>query len=216
MSPLRALHSFTNLLRSKSRQRKLKGYESIDGWLTPAEASGLFEIAQTTSRASERDPIVLEIGSWKGKSTFCLAQGLRAGEIHCIDPFNADGEPESKAIYERRQGHNQLLDQFKQNLSSVPPGVRIQIHQGYSHQFTQQFPSLDLLFIDGDHSIKGCRYDFENYAGHLCPGGILAFHDYDPGRKELGPTWVIENLVHRDPSYSPLLCRDSLCAFRKR
>jgi hypothetical protein len=207
---------FSSRLKSKYRLRKVRGYEDIDGWLTPAEASGLFEIAHLTSQSHPQDAEVLEIGSWKGKSTFCLARGLRQGTIHCVDPFNADGEPESKVIYERRQGNNHLLDQFQRNLSSVPKSVRIQIHQGYSHQFTHQFPRLQLLFIDGDHSIAGCRYDFENYAGRLVPGGILAFHDYDPERKDLGPTWVIENLVHKDPSYSTLLRRDSLCAFQKK
>jgi predicted O-methyltransferase YrrM len=37
--------------------------------------------------------------------------------------------------------------------------------------------TVDLLFIDGDHSYGGVRADFENYAPLVRPGGLIAFHD---------------------------------------
>jgi len=37
--------------------------------------------------------------------------------------------------------------------------------------------SVDLLFLDGDHSYEGVRSDFENYAPLVRPGGLIAFHD---------------------------------------
>ena len=37
--------------------------------------------------------------------------------------------------------------------------------------------SLDLLFIDGDHSYEGVRDDFRGYRGLVAPGGLIAFHD---------------------------------------
>jgi predicted O-methyltransferase YrrM len=39
--------------------------------------------------------------------------------------------------------------------------------------------SVDLLFIDGDHSYDGVRADFEDYAPLVRPGGLIAFHDVD-------------------------------------
>lgn len=36
---------------------------------------------------------------------------------------------------------------------------------------------LDLLFIDGDHSYKGVKRDFELYSDLVRPGGVIAFHD---------------------------------------
>lgn len=45
---------------------------------------------------------------------------------------------------------------------------------------------LDLLFIDGDHSFEGVRSDYELYAGFVKPGGIIAFHDIQPGCEDLG------------------------------
>jgi predicted O-methyltransferase YrrM len=36
---------------------------------------------------------------------------------------------------------------------------------------------IDLLFIDGDHSYKGVRLDYEMYSPLMSRGGIIAFHD---------------------------------------
>lgn len=39
--------------------------------------------------------------------------------------------------------------------------------------------SVDLLFVDGDHSYDGVRADFESYATLVRPGGLIAFHDVE-------------------------------------
>lgn len=194
-----------------SRKNLLASYSAIDGWLTPAEAHGLFEIAGLL----KKNAVVLEIGSWKGKSTFCIAQGLKHGIINCIDPFNAAGEEGSKEIYEKTKGEKTLLEQFKTNLIKIPSSVKIKTFQGYSHEFVGNINNIDFLFIDGDHSIEGCRYDFENYENEINIGGYLAFHDYDATRPELGPTWVIDNLVKKNPSYRVYKSFDSLTVFKK-
>ncbi len=46
---------------------------------------------------------------------------------------------------------------------------------------------LDLLFIDGGHTFESVRSDYELYSGFVRPGGVIAFHDIQPGyEKELG------------------------------
>jgi predicted O-methyltransferase YrrM len=37
--------------------------------------------------------------------------------------------------------------------------------------------SIDVLFIDGDHSLAGVSRDFRLYAPLVCDGGLVAFHD---------------------------------------
>jgi predicted O-methyltransferase YrrM len=39
--------------------------------------------------------------------------------------------------------------------------------------------SLDLVFIDADHSESAVKADIENWLPKVRPGGILAGHDYD-------------------------------------
>ena len=50
-------------------------------------------------------------------------------------------------------------------------------------QITQ---SLDVLFIDGDHTYAGVKLDFLSYPPLVRPGGIIAFHDIAEHRKETG------------------------------
>lgn len=40
---------------------------------------------------------------------------------------------------------------------------------------------LDFLFIDGDHTYEGVKKDFEMYGSLVRKGGIIAFHDINPG-----------------------------------
>jgi len=49
--------------------------------------------------------------------------------------------------------------------------------------------SFDMVFIDGDHSYEGARYDIEHSLPLLRPGGILVLHDYDR-ESRLGPEYA--------------------------
>jgi predicted O-methyltransferase YrrM len=46
--------------------------------------------------------------------------------------------------------------------------------------------SLDVLFIDGDHTYEGVKHDFVSYAPLVHPGGIVAFHDIAEHREQAG------------------------------
>src|SRR5207237_834975 len=58
--------------------------------------------------------------------------------------------------------------------------------------------SVDLVFIDGDHSAAGCREDWEVWHRHVAPGGAVAFHDARKGRAggagHPGPTSVVDEV----------------------
>jgi hypothetical protein len=45
------------------------------------------------------------------------------------------------------------------------------------HNEEHIFPRIDFAFIDGDHSYRGCRKDFETIYPLLGDDGIIAFHD---------------------------------------
>ncbi|MBW3671265.1 MAG: class I SAM-dependent methyltransferase, partial [Acidobacteria bacterium] len=62
---------------------------------------------------------------------------------------------------------------------------------------------IDLLFIDGDHSTKGCRRDWDLFHPHVTAGGRVAFHDarldQPDGRGLAGPTEVVDTLFRAGP-----------------
>lgn len=170
----------------------LADYATIEGWLTGDQAFALHQLAASLPAGST----VVEIGCWKGRSTYCLARGLRRGRVVVIDPFDASGDPESAPGYAELHGPQPLYDQFLANMQRTGVADRIDARRGRSRDFVGALPAgYRLLFVDGDHSLAGCRFDFENFGPGLARGGYLCLHDYDPARPEFGPTWVVDQLV---------------------
>jgi predicted O-methyltransferase YrrM len=135
----------------------------------------LQEVDQIQPRA------MLEIGTANGGSLFALAQ-LCAPDAHIISVDLPHGQfgggyPKWKLpLYE----------------SFTKPGQRLDLLRGDSHDASVVEHvrsllggrSLDLLFIDGDHSYDGVRRDFDSYQPLVRPGGLIAFHDISPARPE--------------------------------
>jgi len=61
---------------------------------------------------------------------------------------------------------------------------------------------IDLLFIDGDHSYEGVRFDWETFSRYLTDFSITVFHDttyelrtdYDSASCKLGVARLVEEL----------------------
>lgn len=199
-----------NLLVAKTMP-SIEKYEGIDGFLFPEEAVALYHLASLLPKNST----IVEIGSWKGKSTYCLAKGLKTGKVFAIDPFDASGDDSSMEIYNQMKGEIPLIQQFEEKMTQLDVIDKIETLAGFSHQFVNKFKQIDLLFIDGDHSIKGCQYDFDHYSPLIPSGGYIALHDYSPLRKDLGPTWVIENKIIPSKEYKFIDLFNSLWIGRK-
>jgi len=58
---------------------------------------------------------------------------------------------------------------------------RATILRGRSHIVAKEIPdnSVDMAYIDGDHSYEGVCRDIRAYLPKLKTGGIMAFHDYE-------------------------------------
>jgi hypothetical protein len=189
----------------------IRQYRSIEGWFTWKEALCLHALAKRLPAGST----VVEIGSWKGRSTYCLGRGLVDGTVYAIDPFDASGEPGSAETYDEAAGSTDLHDGFCRRMSGLGVADKVKATRGFSSEFVGRFERIDLLFIDGDHSIEGCLFDYENYAPKIPPGGYIAFHDYSSIRKDLGPTHVIEKVLLPSGNYEFIGLFGSLWAARK-
>lgn len=161
---------------------------SVEGWLTVEEGELLYRLA----RACAGRGAIVEIGSFKGKSTIWLAKGALAGaraKVVAIDPHTGSEE--------HRRGDHALwtYDDFLANLrragveEAVIPLVTTSAEAANS--FDQP---VELLFIDGDHSYKMVRQDFDLWFPRLLEGGYLLMHDtirWD------GPRRVARECVYR-------------------
>lgn len=195
---------------------EILGYLDIDGWLTFREARGLYETAKALP---EHRPVVVEIGSWQGKSSLVLAKGLaqkRSPVLYCIDPFNASGDAASRELYAEQEPREPelLLDRFVANMTSNGVWAMVVLKQGMSHTIVGDFSdAIDLLFIDGDHDYEGVLRDFNEWSPFVKAGGLIAFHDVGIFA---GVTRAVEEHVLKRGLYEETRRADSLLVVAKR
>jgi Methyltransferase domain len=61
----------------------------------------------------------------------------------------------------------------------IPRFIKDTSKNAYYNFFVPQNITIDMLFIDGDHSYEGVKLDFELYSKLLSPKGIILIHDTD-------------------------------------
>ena len=149
-----------------ARERARAAAASIDGWLSEAQGEALFDHA---ARCSGRGAIV-EIGSWKGRSTVWLASGARhAGQrVFAVDPHvNSREDPAART-----------LDEFTANLRRAGvDDVVMPLVMTSGEAARAVAGDVELLFIDGDHSDEGADHDASVWIPRIVLGGVLLMHD---------------------------------------
>lgn len=146
--------------------------ETVEGFLSPNEMRFLALLAAYPTA----DGDVLEIGSFKGKSTVILAKAAQlAGDakIYAVDPLTAPSETDPDL-----RGDESSLKDFQANIERHNVADKIEFHQTFSHKLAETWTRpLRFLWIDGDHTYKGTKLDFDGFAPYLSDGAIVAIHD---------------------------------------
>lgn len=130
------------------------------GWLSAAEGQALAALAAGQT--------VLEIGSYCGRSTICLAQTARV--VYALDWHQ--GDPGS--------GYRRTLTEFLDNIRRAGVENRIVPLVGRVEQLAGVLGTdwADLAFVDGAHDYASAVRDARLALSCLKPGGTLALHDY--------------------------------------
>jgi predicted O-methyltransferase YrrM len=171
-------------LGTLKRRGPIRRVMAVEGMIVEAEAAELMRLAAEVPA----DSCIVEVGSYRGRSTTALALGSRGAPVYAIEPHEAFagvyggefGPADRRAFFENLLKAGVVERVRLVNLSSEV------VSQGWSRP-------IGLLWIDGDHSLKGARRDYDAWRPFLRPGSVLAFHDaLDP---EGGPAQLIETLL---------------------
>lgn len=143
----------------------------IGGWLTETEGIFLYQAAKTVSQRG----VIVEIGSWKGKSTICLGKGGQDGnkvKIYAIDPHV--GSPEHHKMF----GKVNTYQEFVQNIKNAGIEQNVKPIRKTSENAVKNFHELiELLFVDGAHEFKLVQFDIKSWFPKVRDGGVIAIHD---------------------------------------
>lgn len=181
--------------------------DSVEGWLAEGQERWFFEAAYSLPDATT----IVEIGSFKGRSTCALASGCRGTRkrVFAIDPF--DGGPGW------RGQETAFFREFSDNVKRCGVSRYVEPIKALSTEAGRTWNRpISLLFIDGSHEYDAVKADFEIFFPHVLPGGIVAFHDVSedwPGplrlwretaRDMLAETGYCKNLAYgRKPGNAP-------------
>jgi predicted O-methyltransferase YrrM len=118
----------------------------------------------------------VEIGAYAGGSSCLMLQRLNTTviSIDLGEPIpkvqvleNVINYKNNNNYYKYIQGNSQIIEAKNQVIEALNNSRAI----GYSNK-------IDLLFIDGDHSLNGVLADFNMYSDLVSIGGYIVFDDY--------------------------------------
>ena len=191
--------SLTPLKLDNAFEQELTVAKQIDGCLFPDEEAFLAQLAkQCTGKG-----VIVELGSYLGRSTTSLAIGSRLGsnvKVYTFDSYEGDSAMETNP---------NMFDIMKGNL--VKGGVVDQVIAtlGKTHLPPDSFNKpVELLFVDADHEFKATKRDYDAWESKVIVGGKIAFHDtYDivqGGVRFVGPLKVIGECCYDNPGFKLL------------
>jgi predicted O-methyltransferase YrrM len=166
---------------SLPRRRYEGRVKGIDGFFSEDEGKWYARFAREL-----RGGTLVEIGSWKGRSTsfiapICAANGTR---LVCVDHYRGSTDD----LAPRYAGELERVDVeaiFRANMAAL--GATVELLVETSRDAAERFPraSVDRVFLDGSHDAASVTEDLGLWFDRVRDGGVLAGHDYDPKHVEL-------------------------------
>lgn len=139
---------------------------AVEGWMPQEELAFLFAIALSLPAGAQ----LLEVGSWKGRSTLAFCAGLRGrGRVTAVDSFRGDAETGEAVDVESA---------FRTNTDAYRDMLDVIVSE--SLEAAKQFRdgTFDCVFIDAAHDYRNVQSDIRAWAPKVKPGGLLCGHDY--------------------------------------
>lgn len=138
----------------------------------------LREDIELLCRLSDGKELVVDLGTCAGMSAWILAH--HAKRVVTVDLFedfhrieNEGSRDHYRYVFEKNPHHYETV----KHVLAQFPNVDVVKDFTHEHAKTQNDNSVDLVFVDGDHSFGGVERDFNAWLPKVKVGGVIAFHD---------------------------------------
>ncbi|MDP9610442.1 putative O-methyltransferase YrrM [Streptomyces demainii] len=165
----------------------LDAFEEAKGFMPLDEGLALYAAAAEAA-AGLGLPLV-EVGTYCGRSTILLADAARAAGTVAVTVDHHRGSEEQQPGWEYHDpevvdpeiGRMDTLPTFRRTLHRAGLEDHVIAVVGRSPQVAAVWGRpVGLVFIDGGHTDEHASADYEGWAPHLAPGGLLVIHDVFP------------------------------------
>ncbi len=172
---------------ARPRPEVLAAFEDATGFMPADEGLALYSAAVTAARRTGRP--VLEIGTYCGRSAILLAEAARETGTVALTVDHHRGSEEQQPGWEYHDptlvdpevGRMDTLPRFRRTLHAAGLEEHVVALVGRSPQIAAVWGGpLALVFIDGGHTDEHATADYEGWATHLAPEGLLVVHDVFP------------------------------------
>ncbi len=141
-------------------------YPPIDGWMVLPEIQWLYHQAK-------KYKTIVEIGSWKGKSTHALLSGAvrGGGQVVAVDHFQG-----AEGFRDTYFGEAQLVDIYHVFMSRVGHFPNLTVYKMSSAEAAPHLPEVEMVFIDGGHEPDEVESDLDLWVPKATK--LICGHDY--------------------------------------
>jgi len=168
---------------------------------------------------------LLEVGSYCGKSAVYLGAAARAGGTVLFSVDHHHGSEENQTgwdhhdpeVVDPKTGRMDTLPFFRRTIETAGLEDVVVGVVGDSPTVAHHWGTpLGLLFIDGGHAFDVVAADYDGWAPHVAPDGLLVFHDVfeDPRAGGQAPFRVWQRAV--DGGFEPVSATGSLRVLLRR
>ncbi len=134
-----------------------------------------YELVRFLALVREQRPrVVVEIGTARGGMLYCFSQ-LAARDATLVS-IDLPGAPNCGGQTATEREVFATFGPVTQTFHFIPEDSHLESSREKLLKILRG-RTIDLLFIDGDHSYEGCLADFHMYRHLVSPDGRIAFHD---------------------------------------
>ena len=132
---------------------------NIKGWMSEKELQFLYDSAKEMKS-------IVELGSYLGRSTVALAEGVKEA-VFAVDHWDWKG------------GGGLKMDgtEYEQFLENTKDFDNIIVLKGTTMEASKKIGKVDMVFIDADHSYEAVKQDIETWLPRTHK--LICGHDYD-------------------------------------